>query len=96
MNLYHDQPLAGHPGCDEMLQKLQEKYWWPNMKQWVADYIKGCAICQQNKILTYKAKVPLYQIPTLPDAKPFKRIVIDLITGLPPKKGKDLYNPNYC
>ena len=59
------------------------------MKQWVQDYVKGCAICQQNKILTYKAKIPLYQIPTLPNIKPFERVTMDLITGLPLRKGKD-------
>ena len=89
MNLYHDNHLAGHPGWDETLRKLQEKYWWPNMRQWVKDYSKGCAVCQQNKILTHRKKTLLYRIPTLPDAKPFKWIALDLITGLPPRNGKD-------
>lgn len=83
MNLYHDHHLVGHPGRDETLRKLQEKYWWPNMRQWVESYIKGCTVCQQNKILSHRKKTPLYQIPTLPDTKPFKRIAMDLITGLP-------------
>jgi len=65
MNIYHDHPLAGHPGRDETLCKVQEKYSWPHMRQWIEDYIKGCAICQQNKILTHKAKNPLYRIPTM-------------------------------
>ena len=59
------------------------------MRQWVEDYIKGCAVCQQNKILTHRKKTPLYRIPTLPDARPFERIALDLITRLPPKNGKD-------
>ena len=89
MNLYHNSHLAGHPGQDETLRKLQEKYWWPNMRQWVEDYIKGCATCQQNKILTHRKKTPLYRIPTLPDAKPFQQIALDLITGLPLRNRKD-------
>jgi len=53
------------------------------MKDWVANYIKGCATCQQNKILTHRTKVPLYRIGTTPNAHPFECIAMDLITGLP-------------
>ena len=60
MTLMHDHPTAGHPGRDETLRKMQEKYWWPKMKEWIADYVKGCATCQQNKILTHRQKVPTY------------------------------------
>ena len=89
MNLMHNHPSAGHPGRDETLCKTQEHYHWPNMKEWIANYIKGCAICQQNKILTHCTKVLPYRIPTKPNAQPFQKIAMDLITGLPPVKGKD-------
>lgn len=89
MNLYHDHPLAGHPSRDETLCKVQERYSWPYMQQWIEDYVKGCTVCQQNKILTHKAKNPLYWIPTTPNAQPFERIAMDLITGLPRKGDKD-------
>jgi len=64
MNLMHNHPSAGHPGQDEMLRKTQERYQWPKMKEWIANYVKGCAICQQNKIITHRTKVPSYRIPT--------------------------------
>ena len=89
MNLYHNHPLAGHPGRDETLRKVQERYSWPHMQQWIEDYIKGCAVCQQNKILTHKAKNPLYRIPTMLNTQPFERIAMDLSTGLPKKGDKD-------
>ena len=89
MNLYHDHPLAGHPGRDETLRQLQQRYHWPGIKDWVANYIKGCATCQQNKILTHRTKVPLYRIGTTPNARPFECVAMDLITGLPPCKGID-------
>jgi hypothetical protein len=47
-----------------MLRKVQEKYHWPGMKDWIAEYIKGCAICQQNKILTHRKATLVYQILT--------------------------------
>jgi hypothetical protein len=53
MNLIHNHPLTGHLGRDETLRKMQERYVWPGMKEWITEYIKGCATCQQNKILTH-------------------------------------------
>ena len=72
IRLVHNHSLAGHPGRDETLRKAQEQYHWPNMKEWIANYMKGCATCQQNKILTHRAKVPIYCIPTEPHARPFQ------------------------
>jgi hypothetical protein len=37
MNLIHDHPSAGHPGCNEMLRKTQEKYYWPGIKEWIME-----------------------------------------------------------
>ena len=51
---HHDAPTASHLGRDETLRRIQECYWWPGIKDWVVEYIKGCAICQQSKILTHK------------------------------------------
>ena len=89
MHLYHDHPLARHPGRDETLRRVQERYRWPGMKNWITDYVQGCATCQQNKILTHKNKNPLYRIGTLPNAHPFEQIAMDLITGLPRHDGMD-------
>ena len=83
MTLMHDHPTAGHPGRDETLRKTQEKYWWPKMKEWIADYVKGCATCQQNKILTHRQKAPIYRIPSQVGTLPFQSVAMDLITGLP-------------
>jgi Integrase zinc binding domain/RNase H-like domain found in reverse transcriptase len=64
MRLVHDLLTAGHPGQDETLWKTQEHYYWPHMKEWIADYVKGCTTCQQNKVLTHQKKTPIYCIPT--------------------------------
>ena len=79
----HDHPTAGHPGRDETLRKIKELYQWPKMNQWIADYVKGCAVCQQNKIQTHKKRTPIFGITTMLDAKPFSQIALDLIMGLP-------------
>ncbi len=82
MHAYHN-GLVAHPGHDETLRKVLECFCWPGGRAWIKQYVKGCAICQQNKNLTHRAKVPLYKI-TVPDkAPPFTQVAMDLITGLP-------------
>ncbi len=51
--------------------------------------MKGCAMCQQNKVQIHKTKVPLYCITTPETTMPFQQITMDLITGLPNHQGKD-------
>jgi hypothetical protein len=60
MKEWHNSPMAGHPGRDEMVQLVNHYYYWPGAKHWIVEYVRGCAICQQNKILTHRVKVPAY------------------------------------
>jgi transposase InsO family protein len=83
MTSIHDALTGGHPGRDKPIKQMKRWFWWPGMNEWVADYIKGCAACQQAKIFTYQRHVPTYRISTPDDAKPFQQIAMDLITGLP-------------
>jgi len=59
------------------------------MQAWITDYVRGCAICQQNKILTHQTCPPMYKIPTDPMALPFQQIPMDLIIGLPESNHHD-------
>ena len=86
----HDHPTTRHPRRDETLRKIKGLYQWLKMNQWITDYIKGCATCQQNKIQTHRKKIPPFGITTTPDMKPFSQIAMDLITGLPQVNGKDV------
>ena len=85
----HDHPTAGHLGRDETIKKTRALTMWEGMNKWITDYVKGCAICQQNKIQTHKNKTPPFRIGTEDNAHPFEQIAMDLITGLPLHKGKD-------
>jgi hypothetical protein len=90
MHLVHNHPMAGHPGRDETIRITKQYYYWPGMEDWVLEYVKGCVVCQQNKILTHWKKTPVYQIPMEKNARPFQRVVMDLVMGLPPVNGKDV------
>src|SRR5260370_16509288 len=83
----HDHHSAGHPGREETLRQTRKYAQWPGMKQWIADYVKGCSTCQQNKTLTHPRRTPLYRITTEPQTLPFRQVCMDLITGLPRARG---------
>ena len=85
----HDHPTARHPGRDETILKAKNHLRWPGMNIWIADYVKGCATCQQNKIITHRKHVPPYNIPTTSMMRPFQQVAMDLITGLPRHQGYD-------
>ena len=85
---YHDAPTAGHPGQDNTITLVKEKYLWPGMTKWISQYVKGCAVCQQNKTCHQK-KTPLFCIPIPENTKLFEIIALDLITQLPMSEGYD-------
>jgi hypothetical protein len=85
----HDHPTAGHPGRDETIRRVKWHCQWQGMNAWITDYVRGCATCQQNKIITHKTCTPAYCIPTADHSLPFQQVAMDLITGLPTCNGKD-------
>jgi hypothetical protein len=89
LEIYHDEPTTGHPGQAKTYQDLRCNYWWPGMHKFVKEYVRGCAICQANKIITRHNQPHLYPIPPEEDAKPFQTIAIDLIVKLPESNGYD-------
>src|SRR5258708_30474140 len=89
MTLVHDHPTAGHPGRDETLRQAQNHLVRKGMKAWIANYVAGCVICQQNKNITHRPRIPLYRITTPEDSLPFQQISMDLLNGLPKISEKD-------
>ena len=86
---HHDHPTAGHPGTATTYFSVRTKHWWPQMKEWIQRYVKGCGVCQQNKTNTRPQKPPLYPITPKEGAAPFETIAMDWITKLPPSMGYD-------
>jgi hypothetical protein len=65
ISLFHDHKASRHPGITKTLQLIAPYYWWPNMKTFVTEYIKGCATCQMSKINRNPAHPPLFPIVTI-------------------------------
>ncbi len=86
---HHDAPTYGHPGINKTYQLTSCKYWWPNMRLDVMDYVRGCAECQWNKVNTRPTKAPLSPIFPKLEAMPFETVALDFITKLPVSQGYD-------
>jgi hypothetical protein len=79
LRLAHDHPLSGHMGINNTLYRLSQKYYWPNMKQDIQDYISACEVCQKRR--KDKDQVPISSAKIVP--KPFYHLGIDVIGPLP-------------
>ena len=83
ISLYHDSPTAGHPGISKTLWAVNRDFWWPNMKQTVTDYVKGCITCQSRKNNPTNPKPLPYPISSETYSLPFTSVAMDFITKLP-------------
>ena len=82
ISLFHDTPAAGHPRISKTYKIAMKDFWWPNMKQDVEQYVKGCAACQANKVNTRPLKPTM--IPITPEHHlPLQTVAMDFITKLP-------------
>ena len=91
LRMHHNDPLAGHFGKDKTTKLVERKYWWPDIKKDVAEYVKYCAVCQRTKAKRHRPYGELTSLP-LPE-RPWQEISMDCITDLPPsKRGDSVYD----
>ena len=81
----HDHVLAGHPGQAKTYQLVRRDFNWPNLQEFVSDYVRSCIICGRNKARRYKPYGLLKQLPIPP--RPWESISMDFIEQLPPSGG---------
>ena len=62
ISLYHDSPMAGHPGISNTTWAITRDFWWPAMKKDVTEYVKGCTECQAKKNQPNKPKPPPHSL----------------------------------
>ncbi|CAF1570867.1 unnamed protein product, partial [Didymodactylos carnosus] len=75
LSAHHDHPLSGHFGVERTWENLRNKYYWPNMKQSVSNYIKSCPECSRFNIDRHKPSGLLQ--PIEPPAEIFQVLEID-------------------
>lgn len=50
----HDAVTAGHLGVKKTVARVGERYFWPNWRRQVKEYVRTCATCQEHKVLQTK------------------------------------------
>lgn len=82
LRLHHDDELAGHFGAAKTRELISRKYYWPELRADVEEYVRTCSVCQRCKAKKHK---PFGQMQPLPIPKgPFQELTMDFITDLPP------------
>jgi len=81
----HDHVLAGHPGQSKTYQLVCRDFNWPNLREFVLDYVWSCNICGRNKARHHKPYGLLKQLPIPP--RPWESISMDFIEQLPLSEG---------
>lgn len=83
----HDTRVAGHMGMDKTMELITRNFWWPNLQDYVRDYVHGCLECQKNKNPRH-APYGLLQ-PIELHYRPWQTVTMDFITDLPLSNGCD-------
>ncbi|XP_063408799.1 uncharacterized protein LOC134692279 [Mytilus trossulus] len=86
----HDTPLAGHLGIRKTCLKILQHFYWPRLRNDVAEYCKSCHICQVVGKPNQKIPpAPLLPIPAFDE--PFSRVLVDCFGPLPKTKTGNAY-----
>lgn len=73
VHTYHDE--MGHFGEDKVLERLQQKFWFPKMRKYVRSYIQACPQCAFHKSKGGKPEGFLHPLPKEP--VPFRTVHMD-------------------
>jgi len=87
VSLCHDTKVAGHPGCFKTLELVSQSYWWPNMSQYIGQYVSHCDLCMLTKV---QCCLPVGELqPLVIPEECWDTISIDFILELPESGGYD-------
>jgi Integrase zinc binding domain len=45
---FHDHPVSRRFGVNKTLSVIRREYTWPNIQEFVADYVKSCTTCARS------------------------------------------------
>ncbi|KAF8676141.1 hypothetical protein RHS04_06583 [Rhizoctonia solani] len=80
LRIFHDSPLAGHPGRQRTLELVSRNYYWPGIRADTYWHVDSCETCQRIRKPKYASIPP--QLLELP-SRPWQHISYDMIVDLP-------------
>ncbi|QRW18193.1 Retrotransposable element Tf2 protein [Rhizoctonia solani] len=80
LNIFHDSPLAGHPGRQRTLELVSRTYYWPGIRADTYWHVDSCETCQRIRKPKY-ALIPPQPL-ELP-SRPWQHVSYDMIVDLP-------------
>jgi hypothetical protein len=81
MREVHDAPTGGHLGREKTYRRLTARVYWRGVYQDVADYVRSCVSCAQNKASHLNASDLLHPLPI--PARRWETITMDFVGPLP-------------
>ena len=60
----HSSQLSGQPGANRTLTFIQCKFWWPEMREDIQNFVAACSVCAQAKVTHQSPHGLLQPLPT--------------------------------
>ncbi|QRW19746.1 Retrotransposable element Tf2 protein [Rhizoctonia solani] len=80
LQIFHNSPLAGHPGRQQTLELVSRNYYWPGIRADTYWHVNSCKTCQWIQKPKY-ASIPPQPL-ELP-SRPWQHMLYDMIVDLP-------------
>ena len=77
--------MSGHLGIKKTYRKIQNHFYWPRLKQDVAQYRSSCHTCQMCGKPNQKIP-PVHQKPISAFDEPFTKVLVDYVDPHPKKE----------
>lgn len=50
---------GGHKGARQTLERIREHFCWPNMREYIRNFVRNCETCKVNKFVKVKTRQPM-------------------------------------